>query len=223
MTTTAMCKWAGEELQLLADRALFWPARKTLLIADPHFGKPSAFRQAGVPVPAGTTANDLNRVTNLLSITQAERLIVLGDFFHHRTGQCDRTMDMLETWRVQHASVAVTIVMGNHDRSSNEPPAHWDIEFSRRPIQDGPFLYCHEPCEQAGLFVLSGHVHPSIKLYDSVGHAMRLPCFLFSLGWALLPAFGGFTGTASVKPKAGDKVYGIADGQIYKIPVRQRA
>lgn len=223
MSEPAICRWAGESLHLLADRAIFWPVRHTLIVADPHFGKPSAFRNAGVPVPVGTTANDLTRLTQLIRQTEATRLVVLGDFFHHRTGQCDRTMHMLEEWRVEHASLSLTIIMGNHDRTSKEPPSHWNVEFSRRPLAEGPFLYCHEPCEQAGLFVLSGHIHPSIKLYDGVGHAMRLPCFLFSSGCALLPAFGGFTGTASVKPKPGDKVFGIADGQVIRIPVPQRA
>lgn len=222
MNEVVVCNWAGESLELLADRAVYWTERKTLIIADPHFGKPSAFRQAGVPVPMGTTAADLERLTTLLADTAAERLVVLGDFFHHRTGQCDRTMDMLEGWRRSHEQLNMVIIMGNHDRSSDEPPAHWNVEFLRKPLEDGPFLYCHEPCEKEGLFVMSGHIHPSITLRDNVGHALRLPCFLFSKGCSLLPAFGGFTGTARVLPKAGDKVYGIAEGQVIPIPVKAR-
>lgn len=44
---------AEEALWLLADKAVYWPARKCLLIADAHFGKASAYRSLGQPVPQG--------------------------------------------------------------------------------------------------------------------------------------------------------------------------
>ena len=46
----------GERLQLHADRALYWPARGRLLIADLHLGKGDVFRRAGIAVPRGGTA-----------------------------------------------------------------------------------------------------------------------------------------------------------------------
>ncbi len=58
--------WGGERLVVLAERALYWPRRRTIIIADPHFGKAATFRQAGIPVPHGTTATDLDRLRRLL-------------------------------------------------------------------------------------------------------------------------------------------------------------
>ena len=55
----------GEELWLLADRAVYWPARRCLLIADAHFGKASASRSLGQPVPQGTTTENLARLERL--------------------------------------------------------------------------------------------------------------------------------------------------------------
>jgi metallophosphoesterase superfamily enzyme len=49
-------------LWLLADRALYWPERRWLCVADAHFGKAAAFRALGQPVPRGTTANNLARL-----------------------------------------------------------------------------------------------------------------------------------------------------------------
>jgi len=213
-------EWAGEKLQLQADNALLLQRTKTLIIADPHFGKPSSFRNSGIPVPIGTTQADLDRLSILLEETAATRFIVLGDFFHHRTGQCERTMELISNWRSIHSTLAITIVMGNHDRSSDDPPAEWNINYLRHPLTETPFLFCHEPCSSPGLFVLSGHIHPSITLRDVRGYGLRLPCFLFSEDCALLPAFGGFTGTANVKPKPGDQVFAIADQQIFRIPVK---
>lgn len=220
MSERILTEWAGEKLELLADRAVFWPRMHTLIIADPHFGKPSAFRSAGIPVPAGTTSNDLARLTAIIDMTNARRLVVLGDFFHHRSGQCDRTMGMLAEWRIAHAELDILVVMGNHDAHSHPPPASWQMRYEQRPVTEAPFMFCHEPCRETGLFVLSGHIHPSVTLRDPIGHSLRVPCFLFREDHALLPAFGGFTGTATVRPEAGDGVYGLVDGNVMQIPVR---
>ncbi len=222
MSERLSCQWAGENLELLGDRAVYWPRKETLIIADPHFGKPSAYRNAGIPVPIGTTADDLLRLNNILLSTAAKRLVVLGDFFHHRTGQCDHTMTALAQWRRSSTGLEVLIVMGNHDRSSDPPPLEWNVDYQRNPVEDGPFLFCHEPCRKANLFVLSGHIHPAVTLRDTIGPPLRVPCFLFSEDHALLPAFGGFTGTATVRPQPGDQVYGIANGSVIRIPSQAR-
>ncbi len=36
-----------ERVQLLADRALYWPRARTLFVADVHLGKAAAFRAGG--------------------------------------------------------------------------------------------------------------------------------------------------------------------------------
>ena len=62
-----------------ADRTLYWPARKTLFLADLHLGKGAAFRAEGRPVPEGSTAETLRRLSNAICETACERVILLGD------------------------------------------------------------------------------------------------------------------------------------------------
>ena len=57
---------AGESLVLLGERALYWPTRQALLIADLHLGKADVFRRAGIALPSGGTGEDLNRLQALL-------------------------------------------------------------------------------------------------------------------------------------------------------------
>ena len=71
---------AGETVRLLADRALYWPARARLLIADLHLGKGDTFRAAGIPIPSGGTAHDLTRLAALVELVHACELWILGDF-----------------------------------------------------------------------------------------------------------------------------------------------
>ncbi len=53
----------GERVQLYAERALYWPAGRTLFVADVHLGKTAAFRAGGVALPGGATAANLERLS----------------------------------------------------------------------------------------------------------------------------------------------------------------
>ena len=75
-----------EETALFADPAgaLFWPARKTLVVADLHLEKGSAFAARGVPLPPWDTRATLVRLQSLVRKYTPERVVCLGDSFHDR-------------------------------------------------------------------------------------------------------------------------------------------
>jgi metallophosphoesterase superfamily enzyme len=63
-------------------------------------------------------------------------------------------------------------------------------------------------------YVLSGHIHPCIKLSGRGRSTARLPCFYFGKRQGLLPSFGTFTGSYPVEPKHGDQIFVIAEEKI---------
>lgn len=205
---------AGAVITLLADRAAFVERDRTLLIADPHFGKAAAFRAAGVFVPEQTTDAALARLDALLRETAARRLLFLGDFLHARDGRHPRTIDALDKWRRSHAAVTMTLVRGNHDARAGDPPRELDIECVTGPLLEPPFAYAHHPAPVAGHYVMAGHLHPGATLTGPGRQRVTLPCFWFGANVAVLPAFGEFTGLATVHPATGDRVYVIADDEI---------
>ncbi len=203
---------AGEELELLPERAIHWPARSTLLVADPHFGKAAAFRAGGIPVPSGTTSETLTRLAQLVARHQTARVILLGDFLHARTGRAPQTMQALAAWRAAHAQLEIILVRGNHDRSAGDPPADLNIQCCNAPMLEAPFAFLHHPGEIDGFYTLAGHLHPGALLSGGARDYQRFPCFWFRTDGAVLPAFGDFTGLALVDPDVGDRVY-IAAGR----------
>ncbi|MGB3619143.1 MAG: phosphoesterase, partial [Catalinimonas sp.] len=66
-------------------------------------------------------------------------------------------------------------------------------------------------------YALAGHLHPAVRL-NGGGASLRLPCYWFGAQQGLLPAFGAFTGTATVRPRAGDGVFVIAEEQVMQVP-----
>jgi uncharacterized protein len=212
-------KIAGEELELIPERALYWPALATLIVADLHWGKAASFRAHGIPVPAGTTAADLARLEATLGYTGARRLLVLGDLIHARVAQqAQGTLELIRGWRQRWARLECLLVRGNHDRSAGDPPADLGFQVVDQ-LHEAPFVLQHHPGVSDLGYTLAGHLHPGIKLKGR-GDRVRLPCFHFSPGCGILPAFGSFTGWATPELGPGDRVFVIGDGEVHEIPIQ---
>lgn len=215
--------FADETWMLSPYRAVVWPRRKSLIIADPHFGKASMFRDSGLPVPVGTTSHDLNTLTRLLREHRCERLIVLGDFFHGRASKQDSTLRAIEAWREVHRSLQIDLIRGNHDQRAGDPCEEWNFNCYDGPLREDTLAFTHEPCAVRGAFVLCGHVHPCVTLEDFDGSRTRLPCFAVDDRKMILPAFGRFTGTHPVERTETTRIYIAAAGRVILLPAASRS
>lgn len=207
----------GEELWLLAEKAVYWPARRCLLIADAHFGKASAYRSLGQPVPQGTTTENLQRLDRLLSALPCAQVIFLGDFLHGPGSHASGTLNALRAWRERNRELALTLIRGNHDKRAGDPPAELGVEVVAEPLLMGPFALQHEPDAHASHHVLAGHVHPVYRLRGRGRQSLRLPCFQLGLRVSLLPAFGAFTGGYAVEQKDDQRIYVIGDEDVWPV------
>lgn len=208
---------AGERVVLLPERALFHPRSRSLLIADPHWGKAAAFRAAGLAVPGGTTREGLARLTRAIERVDPARLVILGDLFHARESKAQATLEAAFAWRTRHSGLPVVLIRGNHDRHAGDPPRELGIDCCDPPCADPPFVLSHHPVDSEDGYVLAGHVHPAVTLRGAGRQRERLPCFHFGARCGILPAFGEFTGTASVSVAPGDRVYVVADDRVIEV------
>ena len=156
---------AGERVLLLPERAVYWPKRETLLIADTHWGKAATMRAASIPIPAGTTGESLERLMRVLERTRAKRIVLLGDCLHARNGRSHDTLAEIAAWRKRYSAIDVELVRGNHDRHAGDPPVELDMKCVDAPKTDPPFVYRHFPKASNGGYTLAGHLHPAIRLY----------------------------------------------------------
>ena len=130
---------AGEAVVLHSSGALFLPAQRTVLVADPHFGKAVSFRRLGVPVPRGTTTENLDQLSALVAASAALRIVFLGDFLHSRRSHAPATLGAIARWREAHPDLELTLVRGNHDDRAGDPPAGLRIDVVDEPLPLGPF------------------------------------------------------------------------------------
>lgn len=208
---------AGEEICLLAEKALYWPRHRALLIADAHFGKAAAYRRLGQPVPVGTTQTNLNVLDQLLNDYDCRQIIFLGDFLHAKESHAPGTLALLEQWRVRHEELKITLIRGNHDLRAGDPPAQLRIDVVAEPLLKAPFALQHEPVPHPTHHVLAGHVHPTYRLQGKGRQSVRAPCFSLGESISLLPAFGAFTGGMNIKTDGGSRLYLIADSAVWPL------
>ena len=207
-----------QQLWLSPLKAIFWENRKTLILSDLHFGKTGHFRKAGIAVPQDIYKNDLHRLFELVQFYQPVKLIVVGDFFHSVE---NKEADFFTKWRNDHFALEIELVKGNHDIM----PAEWysknNIHVHDNEYADGPFRFVHEWQEilqdSENSFYISGHIHPGIRMSGLGRQSICLPCFYFEPNFAILPAFGGFTGLAIVSPTRSSRVFAIANQEVITI------
>ena len=209
---------AGETLWLLPERALWWPAGRVLWVADLHLGKAATYRALGQPVPGGTTRENLARLSALLHHYRPAQLVFLGDFLHAAQSRTPSLLAALAAWRESHPALLCTLVRGNHDSRAGDPPFALNIQTVDEPWPIGPFAASHHPQKNDSRYVIAGHLHPALTLHGAGRDHLRLACFSFDAGCAVLPAFGEFTGGWTVERQPGRALYAVGGQAVWRVP-----
>lgn len=202
-----------ERFTLYPEKAVFWNRRGLLMISDLHLGKITHFRRAGIPVPSKANDHNIEILVDLIHACRPERVICLGDLFHSAYNSEWEVFGEV----VRHFTpISFELVLGNHDVMG-------DYQYARKGImvhdilRIGRFILTHHPMDRVpdGLYNIAGHVHPGVTLRGQGRQTLTLPCFYFGETQALLPAFGKFTGLAKIRPRRNDKVFIVAENQVY--------
>ncbi len=210
MQPQIFCERLGQRLLLSAGRCLFWEAEQTLVLSDLHLGKSGHFRKSGIAVPQQVFREDLHRLFSLLQQFKPRQLLVIGDLFHSRE---NREHDWFLKWRRDLQQLQICLVRGNHDILTESWYHSAGIDTVGDEVAIGPFRFVHDyadittPAPDA--FYFSGHLHPAVRLPGGSRQTVSLSCFYFTDHYAVLPAFGRFTGNHLIRPKKRDAVFAV--------------
>ncbi|MEZ4799469.1 MAG: ligase-associated DNA damage response endonuclease PdeM [Flavobacteriales bacterium] len=180
------------------SKALYVKESETLVISDLHIGKVEHFRKNGILIPAQANKNNFWRLVEAVEAFKPKRIVFLGDVAHSQHNhEWDEFVDVLD----QFPEMQRVLVEGNHDIFDRKVYEASKIEVVDFLLENG-VKWVHEPCDsESGEYVIAGHIHPAIRMYGEARQGLRLPCFLFGEKQGLMPAFGEFTGTFTVRPK----------------------
>lgn len=195
----------GETLELLAEKAIYWPSQKALLVTDLHLGKTNHLRKSGFALSMDSQFGTLKNLEELIQNYSVNNVMILGDLFHSTLNNEWRTF---EQFRSKHKKVGFILIKGNHDIIDEKFYHKIDVETCDT-LQLGPFVFSHEPLESAKLYNIFGHIHPGIVLKGKGRMYTKLPCFYFGEKSGIMPAFGTLTGLAKIKVDKKAKVFAI--------------
>ena len=204
---------AGEKLNLLPEKAIWWPRKKSLLIADLHIGKVGHFRKNNIAIPSNAAEQNFHNLESLFIKWSPKKVYFLGDLFH---SFYNKEWEKLIFVLAKYPKIKFILITGNHDILNDQ---HYTNAGIKCHLQLGlsPFMLTHHPEDHIGYYNLCGHIHPGVRLRGNAKQYMRLPCFYFTESQGILPAFGSFTGTAVIKAKSGDKVFAIFNNKVSQL------
>lgn len=192
--------------------ACYWIEQDVILLADVHLGKSNHFRKHGMAVPAQADDQEYDKLNQIIKEFQPSRLWFLGDLFHSYQ---NAEWHFFEQW-VRAQEIEIALVMGNHDVISRSSFENLGIT-THELLHMGSFFLTHHPEQVVDKFNIAGHVHPSVKLQGAGRQKIKLPCFFCTDFGMILPAFGDFTGTHTLHPKKGNRVFVIAADEVVEL------
>lgn len=206
----------GQQFWLSAARCLFWEEQRALILSDLHFGKTGHFRKEGIAVPAEVYQEDLMRLFDQIQFFKPEKIVFVGDLFHSRI---NRELDWFLKWRNDLPHIEMHLVVGNHDMLPAQVYADLGLILHPEALIVEGFCFVHDQLEKytANHYVISGHIHPGVRLSGPGKQSLRFPCFYFTPQFAILPAFSKFTGLAIIEPKQNENVLAIVENQVILI------
>lgn len=202
--------------------ALFLPDERTLVVADLHLEKGSAYAARGVFLPPYDSAATLAALTAAVLRHAPTRIIALGDSFHDSHAESRLSPCALDALKALQRGRDWLWITGNHDCQIS---AAMGGETAAMIGLAGVALR-HEPDATEAGFEIAGHLHPVAKVRMR-GRALRRRCFALSPRRCVMPAMGVYAGGLNLRDRAfaplfreGVSAHMLGDGRLFRIDQR---
>lgn len=206
----------NQPVYLLPEKGVFFPEKRTLIIADVHLGKTEHFRKAGIFIPSNAgTLEDYERLTHLINKYQPVRIIFLGDLFH---STINSSWQYFLHFAQQYTTIQLILIKGNHDVLPSKLYSDANLIVHPTHLEENGFIFSHGPLTNVppDKINVAGHIHPGTTLIGLAKQKLTLPCFHYEHPLLLLPAFGSLTGVYRI-PKNRAKQFVVASQKIVEV------
>ncbi len=216
----------GEVLVGLPSGAAWWPATRTLIVADMHFEKGSSFARRGSLLPPFDTSATLSRLEADVAALAPARVISLGDAFHDPFGPERLEAGARARLAALQSGREWLWIDGNHDAATVA-----EIGGERASeAAIGALVFRHEPAPGdtlAAIGELAGHLHPAARVRVASG-SVRRHCFATDGRRVILPAYGSLAGGLDLATPAFAGLFAterlvahlLGDARVHAMPAR---
>jgi len=183
----------GEAVVMRPSGALWLETSRTLIVADLHLEKGSAYAARGQLLPPFDSRETLRRLAGEVAHLAPLSLVLLGDTFHDGAGELRLAPADHDALRSMADGRALIWVLGNHD---SEGPAHLPGDVVAE-LELATLTLRHEPRDGQQPGEISGHLHPCARVASAAG-SVRRRCFVTDGARMIVPAFGAYAGGLNI-------------------------
>jgi len=171
----------AEGIEIFEGGAALFTDENVLVVADMHLGYEAALEYEGLSIPRVQTKKIERYMVDVIGSVGPRKVIVAGDLKHNFS------RNLVQEWKdvsrfveVLSGLAPLEVVKGNHDNFLGVILKEREITL-RKTIQigDTTVVHGHELVDVSQQIVM-GHLHPSIRLTDSVGASLKDQCFLYN-------------------------------------------
>jgi DNA ligase-associated metallophosphoesterase len=202
--------------------ALWLPEERTLVVADLHLEKGSAYAARGVMLPPYDSTATLVALGHAIRRHQPARVIALGDSFHDRDAENRLAPETRATLSLMQQGRDWLWITGNHDPAISRA---WGGVWGADLVLAG-VAWPHAPAASESEYEIAGHLHPAAKVRMR-GRAIRRRCFAMSARRCVMPAMGAYAGGLNLRDAAfrplfreGLSAHLLGDGRLFRIDPR---
>lgn len=198
----------GEEMELLPERAIFWPAMELLLIADIGW----VFTKKTV-IASGL--EELEHIKEVVQKKSVKRVLLLGDVAPEGRSFDKELLVEIKIWS-QNLRCPFYIAFPKTPYISIEEAKGYGVAAWADPLIIPPFAFSKDPHENDKYFTFSGHVHPQIVLKKGKDRVF-FPCFQVKQHQAILPSFTDDAAPQAISWTSEERIFAIDGSTIISI------
>ncbi|MDE1851401.1 MAG: metallophosphoesterase [Candidatus Micrarchaeota archaeon] len=157
-----------------------------IVCSDLHLGYEGVMADRGTFLPKVNLRNIKKTIKKAIEMTKADRIIIDGDikneFSDVHVEEFNEFYEFTKFLREELKLKYIDLVKGNHDNFIDRYEKSSSIKLYRQEALMDGFLFFHGeelPKDKDAKFLVMGHLHPAIGIYNKLGIKEKLKCFLY--------------------------------------------
>jgi|Deesub1362A_J573_1020465.scaffolds.fasta_scaffold00016_138 hypothetical protein len=177
--------------------AIYIKELEAIVICDLHLGYEGIMAEQGIFMPKVQFEREMEILSKIVDYKSASNFIIVGDVKHEFSEttyhEFREVKDLFEY--LKNNFERIVLVKGNHDNYIIYTTRRYGVElYDEFLFKDFLFLHGDKPLKETkGRYIIMGHEHPAIALYDEIGAKEKLKCFLYgeveARKFLVMPAF----------------------------------
>jgi hypothetical protein len=186
----------SHDLTLSALGCAFHHPTGALMVADLHIGYEATLEDEGFAMPRFQSKEMLSRLAKAIDRFDPALLVVDGDLKHNFDRNLTAEWNDVEKFVDEISKrCKLVVIKGNHDNYLATILSRRGLHIKKEVVLGNiKIAHGHETAEPWKGGMVLAHEHPAIRLIETTGASVRIPCFLLDheANRLVLPAFSPF-------------------------------